>query len=258
MQVLFLTGNESGHNFFVSRLINYLGIDNFFVYKHHSGISNDFFFTRLYSKQSMLTHEEEYLRNFITERNKGFSEYGGMVFDNEQCFTQIDQFNAELDFLMGRERFDYIFSYGSPIIHNSDVLSPNQKSVNFHFGLSRYYRGGSTNIYALANNEYEKVGLTAHKLERNVDSGGILFEIMPIGEPDAGAILTIAELSEYLLRKAVLRLVTIVQNNNVEYSTGNYATARLVFNRNINIESIMSAEINLKKAVANRPKKGVR
>ena len=45
-------------------------------------------------------------------------------------------------------------------------------------GLSRYYRGGDSNIFALASKNNEHIGLTCHKLSKNVDKGDVLFEVI--------------------------------------------------------------------------------
>ena len=54
-----------------------------------------------------------------------------------------------------------------------------RKCFNIHMGCSPYYRGSSTNFWALYDNRPDYVGATIHMLTRGLDSGPMLFHAFP-------------------------------------------------------------------------------
>src|SRR5438034_164847 len=52
-------------------------------------------------------------------------------------------------------------------------------ALNIHMGVSPYYRGSSTNFWAMYDNRPDLVGATIHLLSRGLDSGPILFHALP-------------------------------------------------------------------------------
>jgi hypothetical protein len=52
-----------------------------------------------------------------------------------------------------------------------------RRAVNIHMGVSPYYRGSSTNFWALVDNNPHLVGATVHLLSAGVDMGNILFHV---------------------------------------------------------------------------------
>jgi methionyl-tRNA formyltransferase len=52
-------------------------------------------------------------------------------------------------------------------------------ALNIHMGVSPYYRGSSTNFWAMYDRRPELVGATIHLLSRGLDSGPMLFHALP-------------------------------------------------------------------------------
>lgn len=57
-----------------------------------------------------------------------------------------------------------------------------RRAYNIHMGVSPYYRGSSTNFWALYDRRPEYVGATVHLLSKGLDSGPMLFHVLPAGE----------------------------------------------------------------------------
>jgi Formyl transferase len=55
-------------------------------------------------------------------------------------------------------------------------------ALNIHMGVSPYYRGSSTNFWAMYDGRADLVGATIHLLSRGLDSGAMLFHALPKGE----------------------------------------------------------------------------
>jgi hypothetical protein len=54
-----------------------------------------------------------------------------------------------------------------------------RRAVNIHMGVSPYYRGSSTNFWAMYDRRPQFVGATIHLLGPGLDSGDILFHALP-------------------------------------------------------------------------------
>ncbi len=58
-----------------------------------------------------------------------------------------------------------------------------RRCYNIHMGVSPFYRGSSTNFWALFDGQPEFVGATIHLLTAGLDSGPMLFHALPPAEP---------------------------------------------------------------------------
>lgn len=54
-----------------------------------------------------------------------------------------------------------------------------KRAVNIHMGVSPWYRGSSTNFWAMYDRRPEYVGATIHLLSKGLDSGPMLFHAFP-------------------------------------------------------------------------------
>ncbi len=54
-----------------------------------------------------------------------------------------------------------------------------RRALNIHMGVSPYYRGSSTNFWAMYDNRPDLVGATIHLLSKGLDSGPMLFHALP-------------------------------------------------------------------------------
>lgn len=60
-------------------------------------------------------------------------------------------------------------------------LLQQRRALNIHMGVSPYYRGSSTNFWALYDRRPHYVGATIHLLTKGLDSGPILYHALPPG-----------------------------------------------------------------------------
>ena len=54
-----------------------------------------------------------------------------------------------------------------------------RKIINYHLGLSPYFRGSGTNFWPLVLNKPEYIGLTIMKMNKGIDTGEIIHQIRP-------------------------------------------------------------------------------
>lgn len=89
---------------------------------------------------------------------------------NQLSLSSLDQaLQSDLYVVMGAS---YI---KGPLVEHLEK----NKCYNIHMGVSPYYRGNSTNFWALYDRKPSYVGATIHLLTTGLDSGPILFHALP-------------------------------------------------------------------------------
>lgn len=68
----------------------------------------------------------------------------------------------------------------STSILKDDFISSFPDIINYHAGLSPFYRGSGTNVFPIINREPEYIGSTIHYIDAGIDSGDIIVQ----GRPD--------------------------------------------------------------------------
>ena len=74
-------------------------------------------------------------------------------------------------------RPDIIVAYGCSIIREPLLRAFPNRILNIHLGLSPYYRGSGTNVWAMINREPECVGTTFMYMDSGIDTGKIIHQI---------------------------------------------------------------------------------
>jgi len=68
---------------------------------------------------------------------------------------------------------DLILDHGTAIVEDY-ILETSKLALNLHWGLSPYYRGTYCTDWALINRDPYNIGVTIHKLTKDIDGGDIL------------------------------------------------------------------------------------
>lgn len=247
-KILIITGNEINHNFFINFLQDKLPNYEFDVLKFHSAKDNFEYYYNVYSKNITNKDERSFLIDFIFKRNITFAQkekYDLLInkVPLENIFSNQSNFNNKLNKLINNTEYRAVFCYGSPIIKNSKLLESGN-TFNIHMGLSKYYKGGTANILALNNNDYDKVGLTCHQLREELDGGDILFEVSNI---EYNLLDSLDSLTHYLINKAIDEIIKKIKSD--DWSVKTTLQGKLLLNKNILVSDIMSANRNIKKYI---------
>lgn len=244
-KILLLVGGEICHNYFANQihLLTQAEVD---VIVHHSGRDNFEYYFPIYSVGATSEEHKKFAVNFIFRRNLSFAlhENYDLLRAPRQRRVFIarnpEKFNLKIGEWASENTYEFAFAYGAPIIRNEAILAGKAAAFNIHIGLSRYYRGGDSNIFALCEEQYDKVGLTCHQLTKKVDEGNVLFEIP---YDTAAAVRNIDELNHWLITRATDQVCRIVNGSTItKYEVPN---GRLVLNRELTVHHIMQAERNL-------------
>jgi methionyl-tRNA formyltransferase len=86
---------------------------------------------------------------------------------------------------------DVLFVTAAPILKPQIFEIPRIATLNVHRGIAPAYRGERTLFWALANNDFDNIGVTLHRIDRGIDTGSILKYGYPALDPrDTEASLT--------------------------------------------------------------------
>ena len=94
-------------------------------------------------------------------------------FNSDLRIVYTDDINSEKVLnLMKEERIDIIVDHGTPIVKDH-IIDAVPLTLNLHYGLSPYYRGGLATEWALLSWDPYNIGVTVHKLTNKIDGGDI-------------------------------------------------------------------------------------
>lgn len=71
-------------------------------------------------------------------------------------------------------RPDVIISSGAGLLKPEVYASAAWAAINVHLGISQAYRGLDSNLWAIYENRFDRLGVTVHYLEESLDTGDIL------------------------------------------------------------------------------------
>lgn len=86
---------------------------------------------------------------------------------------------------------DVLIVTAAPILKPEIFEIPRLATLNVHRGIAPAYRGERTLFWALANNDFDNIGVTLHGIDRGIDTGAVLQYGYPALDPrDTEASLT--------------------------------------------------------------------
>ncbi len=91
-------------------------------------------------------------------------------------YLEVENINSQTVFDRLKEiKPDLILDHGTSIVKNR-ILQNSRLALNLHWGLSPYYRGTHCTDWALINWDPNNIGVTIHKLTKEIDGGNILVQ----------------------------------------------------------------------------------
>lgn len=69
---------------------------------------------------------------------------------------------------------DLFIVYGTRILRPETFNCARRGAINVHMGITPEYRGSKSEFWALYRDEPEQVGLTVHRIDAGIDTGGVL------------------------------------------------------------------------------------
>ncbi len=120
------------------------------------------------------------LKKRIVKKDSRVSDYNA-IFDNKWQaldkdipYLETNSINSEIVCNRLREfKPDLVLDHGTSIVKDH-ILATSKLALNLHWGLSPYYRGTYCTDWALINWDPNNIGVTIHKLAKDIDGGSIL------------------------------------------------------------------------------------
>lgn len=102
-----------------------------------------------------------------------FGDQWRTVHDDIPILTTHDINSKEVYELLAKEKPDLILDHGTSLVKDH-ILDTAGLALNLHWGLSPYYRGAYCTEWALLNWDPHQIGVTIHKLAKEIDGGDLL------------------------------------------------------------------------------------
>jgi folate-dependent phosphoribosylglycinamide formyltransferase PurN len=178
--VLIMTGNKLRHKFFAIQLLKQIG--------------NSMLLLEKQPIEPWGAHVKEpsalvkaHFNAFYEEEKKFFGKEVSESEDllRDRTFLEIDEGETNSDFAINQIRDlnpKVIPVFSTSLLKEKFIKKFPKRLINFHAGLSPYYRGTGTNVFPFYNNELEYVGVTLHYIDTGIDSGDIILQGRPVFE----------------------------------------------------------------------------
>lgn len=175
MKITIFTSNQARHLSFIRKLSSICS-ECFAILECNTlypGLKDDFF-----RKSEIM---QKYFSKVMLAEKKIFDE-------NYFLGTNVNTFSAKMGDLNNLNKEDLSFALNSDIyiVFGSSYIKGwlidfllHKKAINIHMGISPYYRGSSCNFWAAYQEDFHLIGATIHKLSKGLDSGDILYHVLP-------------------------------------------------------------------------------
>ncbi len=174
-KVILLTSDQLRHDFFRIKLSNTKNIKvlkSFSEKKQSLGFKYDIKKIKKNLDTQHIFKREIVERDFFSDQIKILKDNSKNIYcpkgfsSTDKCFKIINKLNPDL-----------IIVYGTSIIKGKILKKYKGKIINFHLGLSPYYRGAATNFFAFNDNNLQCVGSTFMYIDKGIDTGEIIHQV---------------------------------------------------------------------------------
>ena len=76
---------------------------------------------------------------------------------------------------MARNSLDVVLTFGCSIL-KGEILKTSKRFINIHTGLTQFYRGVDSSIWAIKDKSLDRIGVTIHEVNAGIDTGEILVQ----------------------------------------------------------------------------------
>ena len=170
MKITIFTSNSSRHHSLINK-ISSLGFKCYVVIEKNklSNISNKSNLHKRYFKKVIKAEKKIFKNKPLVKKKIKFLYTKWGKINNLKKKELKDFLNSNLYIVFGSSYIKgWLMSY---------LIK--KKAINIHIGISPYYKGAACNFWAIYDNNLHYVGATIHYLNKKIDSGKILFHVLP-------------------------------------------------------------------------------
>lgn len=178
MRVLLFSGSHSRHLFVLQKLLKLDATFRVVVMERESLLPS---LPENISKHDLTNFSRHFKKRFEIESGA----FGELT--HQSVYSGIDKFvcqphelnsKATVEFVK-KEPADVCIVFGSDLIKGKLLESLPELSLNFHLGLSPWYRGSATLFWPFVFMEPQCAGTTIHKIVTEADAGEVLHQSVP-------------------------------------------------------------------------------
>ena len=179
IKIAIFTKNELRHKFFRYSLSNYKDIKVIYSLVEKSDVKKNY---QNIKKKNEINISKDHFRLKAKKEKIYFKEY---LNNSKDYSNPINISSNEINDIHFHKKItkkntpDYVFSFGCSILDEKIIKFYKGKIINYHLGLSPYFRGSGTNFWPLVLNKPEFIGLTIMKMDKGIDTGKIIHQIRP-------------------------------------------------------------------------------
>ena len=153
---------------------------------------------------------------------------------------------------------DVIVDHGTTLL-SENIIDLSNLALNLHWGLSPYYRGVDCTKRALFNWDINNIGVTIHKLSKNIDGGDILGQARVKIKPQDNESTITAQMT-YLGTEIIKTAIDLIkQGNTIEFKKQKFVEGFLfkINHMNLNLENyINNLDENMIAKMIEKPSRG--
>jgi len=179
IKIAIFTKNELRHKFFRHSLSNYKDIEVIYSLIENSNVKINY-------QNIKKKNEIKFSKNHFKLRAEIEKIYFGKYLKNSKDYSNpINISSDKINNIHFHKKItknkmpDYVFAFGCSILDEKIIKYYRGKIINYHLGLSPYFRGSGTNFWPLVLNKPEYIGLTIMKMNKGIDTGKIIHQIRP-------------------------------------------------------------------------------
>ncbi len=179
IKIAIFTKNELRHKFFRHSLSNYKDIQVIYSLVEKSNLKLNY---QNVKKKNEIKFSKEHFKLRAKKEKIYFGEY---LKNNKDYSNPINISSNKINNINFHKKItknkmpDYVFAFGCSILDEKIIKYYKGKIINYHLGLSPYFRGSGTNFWPLVLNKPEYIGLTIMKMNKGIDTGEIIHQIRP-------------------------------------------------------------------------------
>ena len=179
MKLTLLIGSQPRHLFLALRVIEKFPNANVIIMAREDMTPQPPAEASMHDAELFRQHFE--LRRFTEEKTFGSVTIPQIRDRAPVSLISPDQLNtSNLADALIRTKSDVCIVFGADLIKDPVLSALPLQTFNVHLGLSPWYRGSATLFWPFYFMEPQWAGVTVHKLIKEVDAGGIVFQTTPV------------------------------------------------------------------------------
>ena len=163
MNIIIFSTEDYHHTYFINKINNIYPI-NLVVYEQR----------RLKKKYDTTNPYQEEQDKF--EKSYFFSRVSNEI-DRKIKIIKVKSINSkEVSEIALNFKYDVVIVFGCGKINEKIIRDYNNKIINIHRGLASKYRGLDSELWAIKNFDFQSIGTTIHYIDKNLDTGDIIYQ----------------------------------------------------------------------------------